>query len=470
MSYLTNVQRKIVFAVGILFLFAAMFPYKRYLQAEALKKDLGEATIGEVDTGSFVLKLFMLGGFRGMAANVLWTRAIDLQKVQEWDRMKVTIDMITKLQPHFLAIWTYQSWNLTYNVSVEWDAPEDKYEWIRRGIKFVQEGVKKNQKSPDLLWDTAWYYYHKLGFSDESIILRRLFRDDTDEEFKKSPLDGLVYQDNFQLGHDWFARAVRLVDEGERRAEGEKLEVIDHVDAPAQRKGRPGDLPFRSMPAHAQTRYATGLEKESIKGIEATFGARAQNEWLKAHEEWSTFGHRIYDTYNEVMVDGKLTRQKVRLDDNNMTNPEEYKKLHENQQHWADKWANLMNYPYWKDRCAAEMTTEGVAARRQFYLGTKAYKSAEFPKAVQLFKDGLAIWDKLLTLHPIYRRDDLNKKDTGLIVKRYARACQQSQVELPQDAPFQDLLKAYENDVSKDPYDAMEMLDTSTRSSTPAPR
>jgi len=66
-SYLTNMQRKIVFAVGILLLFAGMYPYKRYLHAEAEKKDLGEATIGQVDTGSFVLKLFLLGGFRGMA-------------------------------------------------------------------------------------------------------------------------------------------------------------------------------------------------------------------------------------------------------------------------------------------------------------------------------------------------------------------------------------------------------------------
>ena len=70
-----------------------------------------------------------------MAANVLWTRAIDLQKVQEWDRLKVTVDMITKLQPHFLSIWTFQSWNLTYNVSVEWDAPEDKYEWIKQQLE-----------------------------------------------------------------------------------------------------------------------------------------------------------------------------------------------------------------------------------------------------------------------------------------------------------------------------------------------
>ncbi len=53
-------------------------------------------------------------------------------------------------------------------------------------------------------------------------------------------------------------------------------ETVEHVDAPAQRKGQQGDLPFRSMPAHAQTRYAIGLEKESMKGIEATFGPKAQ--------------------------------------------------------------------------------------------------------------------------------------------------------------------------------------------------
>ena len=115
---------------------------------EGRSKDLGEATIGQVDTGSFVLKLFLLGGCRGMAANVLWTRADRAQKVQEWDRLKVTVDMITKLQPHFLSIWTFQSWNLAYNVSVEWDAPEDKYEWIKKGIKFVQDGVRRTRSRP----------------------------------------------------------------------------------------------------------------------------------------------------------------------------------------------------------------------------------------------------------------------------------------------------------------------------------
>ena len=485
MTYLSNFWRKIVYAVGILLIFTAIFPYRQYLDEQAKRKDLGEATLGEVDSGSFVLKLFLLGGFRGMAANVLWTRAIDFQKVQEWDKLKVTVDMITKLQPHFLSIWTFQSWNLTYNVSVEWDAPEDKYEWIKRGIMFVQEGVRKNKKSPDLIWDTAWYYYHKLGFSDESIILRRLFHDDEDESFKRSPLDETkIFHDNFQLGHDWFKKAVNLVDSGElRQRQGDNdPDAVEKVDAPTQRKGQQGDLPFRSMPAHAQTRYAVSLEKESMKGIEATFGPVAQEQWKRSYQEWYEFGDHVFDAYNEVLVDGKLVRHKVRLDDNTITQYNKWIKahpnndppfkspFHENQQYWADRWADQMNYPYWTDRSLAEAEEDGTTARKLFYEGTKAYKSADFPLAVKKYKDGLQIWERLLKEHKPYRDDDLNKKDTGLIVKRYARACQQSRIDLPQDTPFLDLLNAYKDETGKDPFDALEMLDSSSRSSGPAPK
>ena len=273
-----------------------MFPYTRLAQrARQSTKDLGEAAIGQVDTGSFMLKLALLGGARGIAANVLWTRAEELKREQDWDRMKATVDLITKLQPHFLSVWTFQGWNLAYNVSVEWDAPEDKYEWIKKGIKFLQDGVRKNRKSPDLIWDTAWTYYHKLGFSDESIILRRLFRDDDDEEFKTyiDPETNIqtIRHDNFQLAYGWFRRSVKLVDEGEERlARPTARRTSSYVDPSPQRKGRPGDLAFRSMPAHAQTRYAAGLEKMSMVGIPATFGEVAKNEWAKALNEWVEFG------------------------------------------------------------------------------------------------------------------------------------------------------------------------------------
>ncbi len=277
-----------------------MFPYTDWLSKVKQRRDLGEAAIGQVDTGSFMLKLALLGGARGIAANVLWTRAEELKREQDWDQMKATVDLITKLQPHFLSVWTFQGWNLAYNVSVEWDAPEDKYEWIKKGIKFLQDGVKKNRKSPDLIWNTAWTYYHKIGFSDESIILRRLFRDDSDERVQdlhrprdrrpgrpptttsSSPMAGSAGRST------WSTRASRGCRHGAEAA-------LEYVDPSPQHKGKPNDISFRSMPAHAQTRYAIGLEKMSMQGIPATFGEVAKNEWAKALDDWVKFGKHTYD-------------------------------------------------------------------------------------------------------------------------------------------------------------------------------
>ncbi len=471
MTSLTNMQRKIVFALAILVLFVAMYPYKEFLHREAQRRDLGEATIGEVDTGSFMLKLALLGGARGIAANVLWMRAQDLQKVQDWDKMKATVSLITKLQPHFLQIWTFQGWNLAYNVSVEWDAPEDKYEWIKQGIKFLRDGVSKNSRSPDLIWDTAWTYYHKIGFADEAIFLRRFFFDDTDESFKRDPIDNNIYRDNFQLSNGWFTSSIRLADAGEKRVqrrietEAELARENEYVDAPAQRKGRQGDLAFRSMPAHAQTRYASSLEKESMVGIAAQFGQVAKNEWNKSLNEWITFGRFRFENPNDIVVDGKSIKQDIYIDD--ATDAAKMRMLHPNVAHWADRWASQMNYPYWKDRCAAEMEDEGVAARQLFYDGTKAYKAADFPKAVKNFEEGLKIWEQLLKKHNNYRNDDLCKRDTALIVKRYSRACQQLGVPVPKDTPFLDLQKYIEGDNTVDPFDALEM--TSKAASGPPP-
>ena len=74
---------------------------------------------------------------------------------------------------------------------------------------------------------------------------------------------------------------MKLVDEGANRLRGGTTSEIRYVDATPQRKGRADDIAFRSMPAHAQTRYAAGLEKMSVYGIEATFGEVAKNEWYQ---------------------------------------------------------------------------------------------------------------------------------------------------------------------------------------------
>ena len=217
--------------------------------------------------------------------------------------------------------------------------------------------------------------------------------------------------DNFKLGYGWFSRAVNLVDYGARPAwSAGPRENVQYVDPTPQRKGRPDDIAFRSMPAHAQTRYAAGLEKMSMYGIQATFGEVAKNEWASALNEWVKFGEHVFMSHNDIREkDGSEHRDPVKLDD--ATNPERLKTLTDNQQYWTQRWADQMNYRYWKERCQAEQTDEAVRARELFYEGTLAYKTADFPKAAAKFKEGLQVWKLALNDHPVYRDDRCEEGD-----------------------------------------------------------
>ena len=371
-------NRQIVYGVAILLIFTLLWPYNEWLNRIKRENDLGEATIGQIDTGGFVLKLAMIGGMRGIVANALWTKAHEYEKIHEWDKLKATVDFITKLQPHFLSIWTFQGWNLAYNVSVEWDAPEDKYEWIKKGINFLRQGVQKNSrmKTPDLIWDTAWTYYHKYGMADEAIILRRIFRDDPDDDpvaknFKVSPVDGVTYHDNFQVAYGWFKRAELKVDQegGQLNREGIRAR-LEFVDPQKQHKGQSGDVAFRTMPAHALTKYAVALEKQSMRDIPAQFGGVAKAAWENADQAWLDLGRHPWAAFH-------YEDQMVYIDD--VMHPEDLATKTPQQQYWTKRWAHDYHYLYWKDRCMTEKTDDAIESRRLFYDGLKGAQNRRTP-------------------------------------------------------------------------------------------
>ena len=80
---------------------------------------------------------------------------------------------------------------------------------------------------------------------------------------------------------------------------------------------------------------------------------------------------------------------------------------------------------------------------------------------------------RLMNDFPTYRDDDLNKKDTGHIVKRYVLALKQLQLPEPADLPFKDCLILIQNDTTVDPFDAIEMIgvvgETKPQTTAPAP-
>jgi hypothetical protein len=105
-----------------------------------------------------------LGGFRGLIANALWVRAMDLQDEGKFFEMVQLADWITKLQPHFTTVWVVQAWNMAYNISVKFDDPRDRWKWVQRGIELLRdEALQYNPHETLLYRELAWFFQHKMG-------------------------------------------------------------------------------------------------------------------------------------------------------------------------------------------------------------------------------------------------------------------------------------------------------------------
>lgn len=105
-----------------------------------------------------------LGGFRGLIANALWTRAMRLQDQGNYFEMVSLSDWITKLQPDNSMVWAMQAWNMTYNISVQFENHADRWLWVRSGIELLRdEGLRYNPHSVELYRELAWFYQDKIG-------------------------------------------------------------------------------------------------------------------------------------------------------------------------------------------------------------------------------------------------------------------------------------------------------------------
>lgn len=241
---------------------------------------LAESEIGEIDPTSETMKLATLG-MRGVACTVLWQQANEAKLKENWDKFAAVLRQISKLQPHFINVWVFQSWNMSYNVSVEFDDYRYRYHWVKKGIDYLIEGTRYNQRDVRLLWHLGWVFGHKFGRSDETVQFRRLFQ--VDDDFHKSiPIDynsptvqvrdyeGRI--DNWLVSREFFLRGQRMVD-------------AFHIEKMGQ-----SPVIFHSEPGMARMNYAEAIENEGY------FGERAGLAWKLAGDEWDAFGKRRIPT------------------------------------------------------------------------------------------------------------------------------------------------------------------------------
>ena len=105
-----------------------------------------------------------LGGFRGLAADLLWLRSSAMQEEGKYFEMVQLADWIIKLQPRNTSSHAFLAWNMAYNISVTFTAFEDRWRWVKRGIELIRdEGLALNPGDPELFRQLGWIYQHKMG-------------------------------------------------------------------------------------------------------------------------------------------------------------------------------------------------------------------------------------------------------------------------------------------------------------------
>jgi hypothetical protein len=461
---------------------------------------LAQVDLGEVDPASETIKLATLG-LRGIAVNLLWNKANHYKKVEDWTSLTATLEQLAKLQPNFITFWKFQAWNLSYNVSVEFDDYKDRYYYVRRGIEFLTDGERYNSDNPVLLWDLGWFVGQKIGRADEHEQYRRLFK--ADDEFH--PADRtLEERDNWLVGKQWY------------------LDAIDSVDVKGFSLGRKSPRDFYSSPAKSTMNYAEAIEKEGLFD-------KARRAWIRASEEWREFGNTVIEhsfgeklqlgtqpqlekevadltTRFDAMLPGVrdmvLTEKRASLTDDErriLDTPEEQRspedatkayeisgKLEVTERDVAQRigreqpakekealqLANLLerrklvlqytknykrdaNYDYWQTRCDFEQTDNAITARRLMFEANNAFKEADLVTAQKLYKEGFDKWRLVIDEFPSILDDEASTGEDILdYVKQYRKVLDQLDERLGDDFPLWEVIENF--DVEQDFTDEIQ--------------
>ena len=472
--------------------------------------NLSLENLGEIDPASESMKLATLG-MRGVAATVLWNKAEDFRRHQEWDRLAAALNQIVLLQPHFEKVWEYQSHNLSYNISSEFDDYRQRYKWVKQGTDFLTRGVKLNRREPRLIWYTGWFYGQKLGISDEKTQFRELFRNDT-AFHEKIANDGLNVEealgpdakpDNWLVGRLWLYYGYELVDSG--------VPLINK-----------SPMTFYDSGPKWSIRHADATSEEGTNDV-----GTARDTWGKAEVDWEGFGRRdimstegftiqlgsvedslnqvarIEQQFNELTGDrrekfreeqlaklGDEVREAFETDRNDRTHEQAELVLRNRHKlvtsmkevalelpkqkqltalrlakeyEQADRYAKRVkayrqqsNYGYWLERTRAEQDEITVAARKKVYEADALWDEADLDAAKEKYDEAWVLWAKVYDDYAMLLDDD-SADDLIISIKRYKRMLDLD--ELPEDFPLKVFVEMDSEGAKDDTEYARRMLE-----------
>lgn len=137
-------------------------------ERKKLQLDAGQ-NLGESVPPQIALATAALGSFRGLLVDWMWYRANQLKEDGKYYEANTLSQWITNLQPRFPQVWSFHAWNMAYNISVATHTPDERWDWVNKGIRLLRErGIPLNPRAIRLYRELSWIFFHKVGmFSDD---------------------------------------------------------------------------------------------------------------------------------------------------------------------------------------------------------------------------------------------------------------------------------------------------------------
>jgi|GEM_PF-6889981 len=147
------------------------------LAVAKIEANISQQNLGEIGMGNAAAQ-YALFGLRPIAINVLWMKAENYKNEKDFDKYKTTLAQIAVLQPYQVHVWTFQGWNLAYNISREFDDVRDRYYWVVHGLYYFRAGIPYNKQGKNavrLPREIGQTIQYKFGFGDDKKQYRYFF-------------------------------------------------------------------------------------------------------------------------------------------------------------------------------------------------------------------------------------------------------------------------------------------------------
>ena len=147
--------------VGVLMLLVPLQVAIQKERPERFDPSRKTRAVSLVELGPTPAVVASLGGFRTVAADLLWLRMERTWDTGNWWALLPLLDAVTQLDPHFVLAWKVYGWHCAYNMHAEAETVVDKRYWLARGLEILERAVEANPKSWEMVFELGWTYYDR---------------------------------------------------------------------------------------------------------------------------------------------------------------------------------------------------------------------------------------------------------------------------------------------------------------------